>query len=58
MGGVSEGKFHIADKKTLEFFGTLSRANNGGFASVRTRAKKLGQGKSYTGVRIASGSRY
>ena len=24
MGGVSEGKFQIADQKTLEFFGTLS----------------------------------
>ena len=24
MGGVSEGKFKITDKKTLEFFGTLS----------------------------------
>ncbi len=26
---------------TMEFFGTLSLANNGGFASVRTKAKKL-----------------
>jgi monofunctional biosynthetic peptidoglycan transglycosylase len=42
MGGVSEGKFQIADKKTLDFFGTLSLENNGGFASVRTKAKKLG----------------
>jgi monofunctional biosynthetic peptidoglycan transglycosylase len=42
MGGVSEGKFKISDKKTLEFFGTLSLENNGGFASVRTKAKKLG----------------
>jgi monofunctional biosynthetic peptidoglycan transglycosylase len=41
MGGVSEGKFQITDKKTLEFFGTLSLENNGGFASVRTKAKKL-----------------
>ena len=24
MGGVSEGKFKITDKKTMEFFGTLS----------------------------------
>lgn len=45
MGGVSEGKFKITDKKTLEFFGTLSLENNGGFASVRTKAKKLGLGK-------------
>jgi monofunctional biosynthetic peptidoglycan transglycosylase len=42
MGGVSEGKFKITDKKNLEFFGTLSLENNGGFASVRTKAKKLG----------------
>lgn len=42
MGGVSEGKFKITDKKTLEFYGTLSLENNGGFASVRTTAKKLG----------------
>jgi len=42
MGGVSEGRFKITDKKTLEFFRTLSLANNGGFASVRTKARKLG----------------
>ena len=41
MGGVSEGKFKITDAKTMEFFGTLSLANNGGFASVRSKAKKL-----------------
>jgi monofunctional biosynthetic peptidoglycan transglycosylase len=41
MGGVSEGKFKITEAKTMEFFGTLSLANNGGFASVRTKAKKL-----------------
>lgn len=48
MGGVSEGKFKITDKKTMEFFGTLSLENNGGFASVRTRAKKLGLQKGDT----------
>lgn len=42
MGGVSEGKFTITDRKTLAFFGTLSLENNGGFASVRTRPKTLG----------------
>ena len=42
MGGVSEGKVKITDKTTLEFYGTLSLENNGGFASVRTKAKKLG----------------
>lgn len=41
MGGVSEGKFKITDAKTMEFFGTLSLANNGGFASVRTKPKNL-----------------
>ena len=48
MGGVSEGKFKITDKKTLEFFGTLSMANNGGFASVRTKGKKAGLEKGDT----------
>ena len=42
MGGVSDGKFKITDAKTMEFFGTLSLANNGGFASVRTKPKDLG----------------
>ncbi len=42
MGGVSEGRFKITDEKTMEFFGRLSLENNGGFASVRTKAKKLG----------------
>lgn len=42
MGGVSEGKFRITENKTMEFFGMLSLENNGGFASVRSRAKKLG----------------
>jgi len=48
MGGVSEGKFKITDTKTLEFYGTLSLENNGGFASVRTKAKKLGLEKGDT----------
>jgi len=48
MGGVSEGKFKITEKKTLEFFGTLSLENNGGFASVRTKAKKFGLEKGDT----------
>jgi uncharacterized surface protein with fasciclin (FAS1) repeats len=37
MGGISEGRFRISDDETLEFSGTLSLENNGGFASVRTR---------------------
>ena len=42
MGGRSEGQFRIIDSGYLEFFGNLSLANNGGFASIRTRASKLG----------------
>lgn len=41
MGGVSDGRFRITPEKTLEFFGTLSLENNGGFASVRSRATNL-----------------
>jgi NADH dehydrogenase [ubiquinone] 1 alpha subcomplex assembly factor 1 len=41
MGGVSEGKFKITEQKTMEFFGTLSLENNGGFASVRSKPKLL-----------------
>jgi monofunctional biosynthetic peptidoglycan transglycosylase len=37
MGGVSDGRFKITEEKTLEFFGTLSLENSGGFASVRTK---------------------
>jgi NADH dehydrogenase [ubiquinone] 1 alpha subcomplex assembly factor 1 len=55
MGGVSEGKFTITDKKTMEFFGTLSLKNNGGFASVRTKAKKLGLEKGDTLVAKVKG---
>ena len=50
MGGISEGKFKITDATTMEFFGTLSLENNGGFASVRTKAKKLGFEKGDTVV--------
>ena len=55
MGGVSEGKFKITDKKTLEFYGKLSLENNGGFASVRTKAKKLGLEKGDTLVAKVQG---
>lgn len=34
MGGRSEGNFRISGKPSMEFFGTLSLENNGGFASV------------------------
>jgi len=41
MSGVSEGRFRITPENTLEFFGTLSLENNGGFASVRTKPADL-----------------
>ena len=41
MGGVSDGRFKMTDNKTMEFFGTLSLENNGGFASVRSRPTKI-----------------
>jgi NADH dehydrogenase [ubiquinone] 1 alpha subcomplex assembly factor 1 len=41
MGGVSDGRFKVTPNKTLEFFGTLSLENNGGFASVRTKPTDL-----------------
>lgn len=55
MGGVSDGKFKITDRKTLEFLGTLSLENNGGFASVRTKAKKLDLEKNDTLVARVKG---
>ena len=42
MGGRSDGRLKITENKTMEFIGTLSLENNGGFASVRTRASTLG----------------
>lgn len=41
MGGVSDGRFRITDDGTMDFFGTLSLENNGGFASVRSKPKDL-----------------
>ena len=41
MGGVSDGRFKINENKRMEFFGTLSLENNGGFASVRSRPTKV-----------------
>ena len=42
MGGLSDGRFRINEDKNMEFFGTLSLENNGGFASVRSRGSNLG----------------
>jgi len=41
MGGVSDGRFKVTEEGTLEFSGTLSLENNGGFASVRTKPTEL-----------------
>jgi len=37
MGGVSDGRVRMTDRGTLEFFGSISLENNGGFASIRSR---------------------
>ena len=42
MGGRSVGRFKINEDQKMEFFGTLSLENNGGFASVRARGGNLG----------------
>ncbi len=42
MGGRSRGRFTINDEHNLEFTGTLSLENNGGFASIRASGDKLG----------------
>ena len=34
MGGVSDGRFRISGRQTLEFYGTLSLENNGGFVQI------------------------
>ena len=41
MGGRSDGRVRINQYKNLEFFGNLSLANNGGFASVRSRNTQM-----------------
>ena len=41
MGGRSDGRFRI-NQQQMQFYGTLSLENNGGFASVRSRGTNLG----------------
>jgi len=41
MGGRSVGRMRHGSDGTLNFYGTLSLANNGGFASVRSRGSTL-----------------
>lgn len=58
MGGISEGQFRITDDKTLEFSGSLSLENNGGFASIRTRATDLNlDGYDNIGIRLKGDGR-
>jgi monofunctional biosynthetic peptidoglycan transglycosylase len=42
MGGVSKGRFRITEARTLEFSGSISLENNGGFASIRSSPRPLG----------------
>jgi monofunctional biosynthetic peptidoglycan transglycosylase len=41
MGGRSDGNMKVDDNGAMEFYGTLSLENNGGFASIRSRARRL-----------------
>lgn len=54
MGGRSDGRFRINEQR-LEFYGTLSLENNGGFASVRARGTNLGLQKGDTIVALVRG---
>lgn len=45
MGGRSDGRFRTTGNNTMDFYGTLSLENNGGFASVRSRGTNLGLAK-------------
>jgi len=42
MGGVSRGSFQVTPAGSLEFTGTLSLENNGGFASIRSKPANMG----------------
>jgi monofunctional biosynthetic peptidoglycan transglycosylase len=44
MGGVSQSRATLTDRKTLRFSGTVSLENNGGFASIRHPAGAFGIG--------------
>ena len=60
MGGRSDGRFRVAENGTMEFYGTLSLENNGGFASVRSQARRLGlqEGESLVTRVRGDGRRY
>jgi monofunctional biosynthetic peptidoglycan transglycosylase len=60
MGGVSEGGARATDTGMLEFSGTVSLENNGGFASIRSRAAPIDL-SGYAGLLIrvrGDGKRY
>jgi len=50
MGGISEGRAEIRGS-SLHFFGTISLANNGGFAQVYSPSESS-DFSSYTGIRL------
>jgi hypothetical protein len=60
MGGVSEGRLRATGDGTVAFEGNLSLANNGGFASVRSRAQRvdLSQGSGLSLLVRGDGRRY
>jgi uncharacterized surface protein with fasciclin (FAS1) repeats len=58
MGGISDGQFRITDENTLEFFGSLSLENNGGFASIRTKGRDFNlNGYDAIGLRLKGDGR-
>ena len=70
MGGLSKGNFTISDEGILNFSGTLSLENNGGFTSIRSEGidrnlskdlgillKVRGDGRTYT-IRLESSSTF
>ena len=70
MGGLSKGNFTISDEGILNFSGTLSLENNGGFTSIRSEGidrnlskdlgillKARGDGRTYT-IRLESSSSF
>ena len=70
MGGISKGNFSVSDKGILNFSGTLSLENNGGFSSIRSGEidrnlsndlgillKVKGDGRTYS-IRLESSATY
>ena len=51
IGGISKSKVLLTSDSCLQFSGTLSMENNGGFASIRTGKQSLNL-RGYKGIRI------